>query len=485
MADISRITLPSGTTYDIKDTVARQMASDGVSFTVCTDASNTPEGVQWSDQYSTVITGTLEASPETKGIFYLAPITTSGNKDVFSEYITVINQNTGSGNLAKFDATFPIVSNGITITKKYDGSIVVNGTATANVNVTLMSQKETPLGTYIITGVPENTAGNNFGVRASAGLQTGQSAQTKNGQPGRFATPSGTTGYVSISCEVASGTTVNNVRCYIKLKRGSDVTPFVPPEETTYSWEKIGTTDIDLSSLGSLAYKDNASGNYTPEGSISQPVFNGTSLTSSGSYTPAGTVSQPTFSGTSSTVTVSGTTKGSISISAASPSNPSEYNFAPGGAVSTPTITVTPNTTTKYVATSSTGGGSVTAGSAATCTLPTLTTSVVDETLTLSWTAGNFTANTPTAVTLPSFSSQTIATGISSASSTQPTFTGDHYNITFTGSSITSTGSFTPKGNVTQPTFTGTQETISVSGTPSGTITQPTFTGTQKAVTVS
>lgn len=99
-------------------------------------------------------------------------------------------------------------------------------------------------------------------------------------------------------------------------------------------------------------------------------------------------------------------------------------SYTPAGSVSTPTITVTPSTTSKYVASSATGGGSVTNGSAASCTLPSLTTSVANETLTIGWAAGSFTANTPTAVTLPSFTQQTIATGITSASSSQPTFSG-------------------------------------------------------------
>ena len=103
--------------------------------------------------------------------------------------------------------------------------------------------------------------------------------------------------------------------------------------------------------------------------------------------------------------------------------------YTPAGSVSTPTITVTPTTTTKYVAGSATGGGSVTAGSAASCTLPVMTTSVANETLTIGWSAGSFTANMPTAVTLPSFSEQTIATGITSASATQPTFTGTQATI--------------------------------------------------------
>lgn len=172
-------------------------------------------------------------------------------------------------------------------------------------------------------------------------------------------------------------------------------------------WHEIG----DTTNLGDLAYKDTASGSFTPAGTVSQPTFTGSSTTSTGTFTPS-------------------------------------------GSVSTPTITVTPDTVSKYVAASASGGGSVTAGSAASCTLPTMTTSVANETLTIGWTAGSFTANTPTAVTLPTFSAQTIATGIASATSSQPT-------------------------------FTGTEDDVSVSGTPSGTVSQPTFSGTAGTVTVS
>lgn len=264
-------------------------------------------------------------------------------------------------------------------------------------------------------------------------------------------------------------------------------------------WHEIG----DTSDLGDLAYKDSASGSFTPSGTVSQPTFTGSSTTSTGSFTPAGTVSAPNFTGTEGSVSVSGTPAGTIS----SGSGTSNYtpagtistgtgtaNYTPAGTVGTPTITVTPSTTTKYVASSATGGGSVTNGSAASCTLPVLSTSVANETLTIGWTDGSFTANTPTAVTLPSFTSQTIATGISSATSTQPSFTGTGAELkftgtgtrlTFSGSSMTSTGNFTPAGSVSQPTFTGTEGSVSVSGTPSGTVSQPTFTGTAGTVTVS
>ena len=196
-------------------------------------------------------------------------------------------------------------------------------------------------------------------------------------------------------------------------------------------WHEIG----DTTNLGDLAYKD----------------------TASASYKPSGTVSQPTFTGSEKTVSVSGTPTGSIGTGSGT------ANYTPAGSISIPTITVNPSTATKYVAASATGGGSVTAGKAATCTLPVLTTSVANETLTIGWTAGSFSANTPTAVTLPSFSAQQIVSGISSATSSQPTFSGEAVELIFTGDALTSTGKFTPSGDVSQPTFNGTQATIQVS----------------------
>jgi hypothetical protein len=336
---ISKISLPSGTTYDIKDEIARQMISSGVAFIICTSASDTPYGVTW-EKDGTTITGTLVASADTTGGFYLVPATNASGKDIYAEYVTV--------------------------------------------------------------------------------------------------------------------------------------------EKTSqYSWERIGTTDIDISNLGDLAFKDTASGNFTPSGTVSQPTFSGSSTESTGTFTPSGSVSTPTFTGTEGNISVSGTPTGSIGTGSGT------ANYTPAGSVSAPTITVTPTTETKYVAASATGGGSVTAGIAANASMPVLTTTVSNETLTIGWTAGTFTPNTPTAVTLPSFSSQTIVSGIQEATSTQPSFTGTGVNLTFTGDSMNSSGTFTPSGSVSTPTFTGTQGNVSVTGTPSGTVSQPTFSGTQGSVVVS
>ena len=54
------------------------------------------------------------------------------------------------------------------------------------------------------------------------------------------------------------------------------------------SWHEFG----DMSGLGDLAMKDNASGSFTPAGSISVNAASGSGT----SYTPEGTVSAPTIS---------------------------------------------------------------------------------------------------------------------------------------------------------------------------------------------
>lgn len=133
---------------------------------------------------------------------------------------------------------------------------------------------------------------------------------------------------------------------------------------------KLGNTKLDIGSLGGLAYKSTASGSITPTGTVS-----------------------------------------------------------------TPSITVKASSENRYFPTSATSGGSVSAGSFSAgnptaVSLPSLSMSVANEVLTMSWNAGSVTPGTkpsctfPT-ITMPSFESKSVATGIASASSSQPTFSGN------------------------------------------------------------
>lgn len=188
-------------------------------------------------------------------------------------------------------------------------------------------------------------------------------------------------------------------------------------------WRYFG----NLGSLKALAFKDNASGSYTPAGSVSTS-FTGKKATISSSFTPAGNVT------------------GSVT---------------PAGANAASSVTITPSTTSVYQMNTV---GSVTAGSKAACTLPVFSTSVSGEQLTLGWSAGSFTANTPTAVTLPTRAEvKNVWNGYTAASAAAQKFTGSASTISasFAGTAGTATATYTPEGT-TNSSFTGTAATITV-----------------------
>lgn len=246
-------------------------------------------------------------------------------------------------------------------------------------------------------------------------------------------------------------------------------------------WLEFG----DMGSLGALAYKDSASMNYTPAGSVSQPTFTGTSLTSTGSFTPAGGVTVSTKTTTNKTATVSKASSGTATYTPeGSVSKPTftgastavSVTGTPTGSVSKPNITVTPTTETV---------NSITAVG----TLPSWSATVANENLTIAWAAG----------TLPTKgANQSVMTAASAALAAAPVFTGNE--VTFSGSctpegdvsqpSFTGTGARLVTGNIAVPStyeasFSGTQGSISVTGTPEGTVSKPTFTGTQATIQVS
>ena len=445
MADISKITLPSGSVYDIKDATARAAIANlqNTENVLSTDAASTPYGVQWISG-STTITGTLVASSTTIKKIYLVPNDGSEEGNTYDEYLTL---------------------------------------------------------------------------------------------------------------------KINN----------------------QYSWEKIGTTKVDLSGLGALAYKNSASGSYTPAGTISKPSFTGSSSTvditatnnNSGNYQPQGTVSTPSFSGDEMTSTGTFTPSGSVSVTAKVDSQKvyiisattGAASYTPAGQVSQPTFegnstqstgTFTPSgsisftNTNKTATVSKTSGtatytpeGSVTAptisvktaGSTTTVnsitavgTLPSLTTTVENENLTIGFSAGtlptkgsNTTVKTGDAVyeaSAPSFSgtgarlvtanisipsSATFSgsagnitvTGTPSGTVSQPSFSGtgarlvtapiplpDSYTATFSGAEGNISVLGTPIGSISQPTFTGTKVQLSGTTTASGSVSQPSFSGTTATITV-
>lgn len=178
------------------------------------------------------------------------------------------------------------------------------------------------------------------------------------------------------------------------------------------AWQEFG----DLSALGALAYKDSASG----------------------SFTPAGTVSQPTFTGSSSSVTITATDNTS-------------GNYQPKGSISAPTISVATAgaTTTVKNPTKVTVAKTVVAQAPSATSHPTnnLTYySVANETLSL-YQLGYTTGDSITTEDV------TVKTGDAAYSASAPTFTGTKTQLS---------GTTTAAGSVSQPTFSGTAGTVEV-----------------------
>lgn len=299
----------------------------------------------------------------------------------------------------------------------------------------------------------------------------------------------------------------------------------------------------DLSGLKALAYKDSASGTYTPAGTVSQPTFSNGEVEASGSYTPAGSVTLTTsevsvVSGVSkSTGSVYGkTTDGSVTAGEAASIGSGFVTNGSAASASFTEGTFTPNVPTA-IDTEKFNAGALPTKAADTFsagTLPTkaadsfdagsqaaLSTSVSNEVLEIGFTANTlptFTEGAFTQGTLPSFTEGTFTQG------SLPSLEAGFYTAGSAASKVADTFSFTANTptaidvskfdggtptSVTLPTFTeatfvtdvsatsgkqdiptgatfaGTAATIEVEGTATGTVSQPTFSGTQATITVS
>ena len=296
-------------------------------------------------------------------------------------------------------------------------------------------------------------------------------------------------------------------------------------EEFIYNgttWQAFG----DLSALGDLAYKNSASGSYTPSGNVSS-TFTGSSsnvtitatANTSGNYQPAGSISGTTFTGASMTSTGSFTPGGGVSLTnsnktatvSAAASGTTTYTpagtisgasftgasmtstgkFTPAGSVSlsntnqTATVSKASSGTATYTPEGSVAAPTIsvkTAGATTTVKNPTKVTvvkTVVAAAPGATAPSNNLTYYSVANETLSLYqlgyttgdsittSDVTVKTGDAAYESTAPTFTG--------------TGARLVTGNISVPSsasFSGTEGDLSVSGTTTGSVSQGTFTGT-------
>ena len=304
----------------------------------------------------------------------------------------------------------------------YDGSNfrVVNSHISTNIS----DNNNQPASTSAVKTYVDGLISNRFKYTISNSTGTTPNTTKYNGSAGTLA-PSANTEYIIYL--VKHDHMTNDVYDeWITIKNGS-----------TYSWEKIGNTDMDISGL--LAnIKEHK---FTPEGTVSKPTFTGSKATStaagghSHTVTAKGSVSS-SFTGTQATL--SGATTGHTHSIAASKISVSS-SYTPAGTVS----------------------GKFTGTQATTSAVDNHTHSIDAETIT---STGSY---KPTGtVSKPSFN----GTGATISSTLEEDYTLNSVDgHTHSIPAITSTGSFTPSGTVSSK-FTGTAGDVSVTST-SATIT--------------
>lgn len=133
-------------------------------------------------------------------------------------------------NMIKIDGFETYTSFGITATKKEDGSIVVNGTATDNFILNILvgtsgGTKELLLeaGAYILSGCPEGGSSNTYKLDMSTSNYSIVYADT--GNKALFNLSTNVT-FVRVRIAILSGTTVNNLVFKPMLIKGTEPQPF-------------------------------------------------------------------------------------------------------------------------------------------------------------------------------------------------------------------------------------------------------------------
>lgn len=344
-ATISKITLPSGNTYDLKDAFARSQidALKGTTSSVMSYIGTT----------STELVDGAATSPITlvKGDDTETHVPAQGEVAVYDNQSFAWTgdqwDQLGSAGplkaLAYKDSVSGTYKPSGTISKpSFTGSetsVSVSGTPTGTVSTPTFAGTQ---GNVSVSGIPKGTVSaptfkGSEGTVSVSGTPSG-TVSVSTGAPASSETANYTpAGTVTVNPTTATIQQITNVG------KSPAWTASVADENLTIDWDAgavptragvsvatgvqnatfVGTgTKISGTFSGSEL---TSSGTFTPAGTNTAPTFSGSELTSTGNFTPVGTVSAPKFTGNALTST--GT-------------------FTPEGEVSTPTFTGTEDTIT-------------------------------------------------------------------------------------------------------------------------------------------
>ena len=358
MADISKITLPNGTTYDIKDAQARediasieQAISGGVTFmgettTPLTDGATTStivingnnvtalkgylvvyeskefvfDGTKWIEMGDLSVLGALAWKDSATATYTPAGTVSKPTFTGSSSNVTITAADNSSGNYQPKGTVSQPTFTGSAMTSTGDftpaGSISVSTATTENKTATVSAAASgtttyTPGGTVTqptFSGSAMSSTGNFTPAGTVALTNTNKTATVSKANSGTATyTPEGSVAAPTISVKTAgTTTTVNSITAVGTLPA---LTTTVANENLTIGWD-AGTLPTKGSNTtvktGDAAYQATAPA-FTGTGArlvtdnIAVPTsasFTGTEGEVSVSGTPSGTVSQPTFSGT-------------------------------------------------------------------------------------------------------------------------------------------------------------------------------------------
>lgn len=319
MADISKITLPSGTTYNIKDTVARNQAAGGIHLV----GTTTTELVDEATTNPIQVDGSSYTAKNQDAVFY-------GKKEFVFDGTKwhEFGDLSGLGDLARKNSasgtykpsgdvskpTFTGLSTTFTGTYEPQGNVTVTTNATTN-KTTTVSAASSGTTTYEPAGQITEPQ---FTGQSSSLTITSEESTTGNYQPGGLiSTP-------TISVKTAGATTsvysITNVGTLPEFSATvSDETLVLSfsqgtlPTKGSAQTVKTGDAAYQSSQPSFTGTKVQLGGTTVASGKVSAPTFNGTAVRLVTGNIPVPSTYSASFSGTSATISVSGEPNGEVS----------------------------------------------------------------------------------------------------------------------------------------------------------------------------
>ena len=448
MADISKITLPSGNTYDIKDAVAREMISGGVSFIICSEAADTP----------TAAGGDLAPGDAQVGAFYLVLSETETQDDYYDEYV-VIGDGQGKEweKIGDTQMNLSDVVTGVTLNKQTD--TVIGSASTFTVTQPTITLNTGSTGTTVATGISSASATGGNVAWDSKDAATALTGVKVTAQP-------------TITLTANTATATGRIK-YVEDVTGGSATPTTAHISGTASGGAVSASGDNVTALTGLGTPSTSN----VVGGLSTAKLATTTVTGvSGSTTPSvvqGRTSQTTADGTGTASTTNTDWLKGVSVSnetlvigAATMDTQTTYSANAPATITVPTAAASATTVATGSTTTSGSGATVATGSSGTVSAVTgYANPTTDAVL---GTASVFAVTNPT-ITLSTTgtSGPEVVTGVSAVTVT-PTY--KYMSGSASGTAVGANGTKSVVGadstfTVTQPTITVTPSTTKLSAT--------------------